>query len=100
LLILGAPGAGKTTLLLMLARELLDRAERDAGHPIPVIFNLSSWAEKRLSLAAWMVDELNKQHDVPRAMAEVWIEDDQVLPLLDGLDEVHSPTAARVFCQD
>jgi DNA polymerase III delta prime subunit len=88
LLILGAPGAGKTTLLLMLARELLDRADRDAGHPIPVIFNLSSWAERRLSLAAWMVDELNKQHDVPRVVAQTWIEGDQVLPLLDGLDEV------------
>jgi hypothetical protein len=42
LLILGAPGVGKTTLLLELARDLLDRAERDAVHLIPVVFNLSS----------------------------------------------------------
>jgi hypothetical protein len=44
LLILGAPGAGKTTLLLELARDLLDRAEQDASHPIPVVFHLSPWA--------------------------------------------------------
>src|SRR6266566_1787848 len=41
LLILGAPGSGKTTLLLELARELLDRAEHDEQHLIPVIFTLS-----------------------------------------------------------
>ncbi len=49
LLILGAPGAGKTTLLLELARELLDRAGHDGEHPIPVVFNLSSWARARWS---------------------------------------------------
>jgi eukaryotic-like serine/threonine-protein kinase len=42
LLILGVPGTGKTTLLLELARDLLDRAEWEAMHPIPVVFNLSS----------------------------------------------------------
>src|SRR4051794_15237280 len=44
LLILGAPGAGKTTLLLELTRDLLDRAEQDARHLMPVVFHLSSWA--------------------------------------------------------
>src|SRR5262249_11138245 len=37
LLILGSSGAGKTTLLLELARDLLDRAEQDETHPIPVV---------------------------------------------------------------
>jgi Cdc6-like AAA superfamily ATPase len=50
LLILGAPGAGKTTLLLDLARTLLDQAEHDETQPIPVVFNLSSWAQQRLPL--------------------------------------------------
>ena len=36
LLVLGAPGAGKTTVLLQLAREPLDRAERDPEQPVPV----------------------------------------------------------------
>src|SRR5205085_12108429 len=36
LLILGAPGSGKTTLLLELARDLLERAEHDEHHLMPV----------------------------------------------------------------
>jgi DNA polymerase III delta prime subunit len=105
LLILGAPGAGKTTLLLELARELLDRAEQHPAHPMPVVFHLSSWAawieapkarpgrwiRKRAplhGLEGWLVDELNKRYDVPRKMGQAWIEAEQVLPLLDGLDEV------------
>ena len=41
LLILGSPGSGKTTLLLELARDLLDRAEQDDSHHIPVVFPCS-----------------------------------------------------------
>jgi eukaryotic-like serine/threonine-protein kinase len=88
LLILGAPGAGKTILLLELARDLLTHAERDEHHPIPVIFPLSSWAEHHGPLDRWLVDELHNQYGVPRKIATAWIHDDQVLPLLDGLDEV------------
>jgi DNA polymerase III delta prime subunit len=88
LLILGGPGSGKTTLLLELANELLDRATRDATHPIPAVFNLSSWAAQRKPLAEWLVDELNLRYDVPRKVGRAWVEGEQLLPLLDGLDEV------------
>jgi len=88
LLILGAPGSGKTTLLLELAKDLLDRAESDASHPIPVVFNLSSWGLRRLPLEQWLVNELNDRSDVPKRVAEWWVESEQVAPLLDGLDEV------------
>ena len=90
LLILGAPGAGKTTLLLTLARDLLQRAAQDQAQPIPVIFPLSSWSAQRRPLAAWLVDELQQRYDVPRTMGQGWIDADQVLPVLDGLDEVQS----------
>ena len=50
LLILGEPGAGKTTLLLELAATLLERAERDERLRMPIVFHLSSWAEKRQPL--------------------------------------------------
>ncbi len=96
LLILGEPGCGKTTLLLELARDLLDRARLESSHPIPVVFNLSSWAVKRQSLADWLIEELNLKYQVPRKLGKVWIESDQVLPLLDGLDEVTQ--AARTAC--
>jgi eukaryotic-like serine/threonine-protein kinase len=88
LLILGAPGAGKTTLLLTLAQDLLIRAAQDPEQPIPVVFPLSSWAERRRPLDAWLVDARNEQYDVPRKTGQAWIEADQILPLLDGLDEV------------
>lgn len=88
LLILGAPGAGKTTLLLELTRDLLTRAKQNPQHLIPVVFPLSSWAQQRRPLADWLVDELNQRYDVPRQIAQAWIEQDLILPLLDGLDEV------------
>jgi hypothetical protein len=88
LLILGEPGAGKTTLLLELARDLLICAEDDVNHWIPVVFTLSSWADKRQTLSDWLIEELHHKYGVPRKTAASWINEDQILPLLDGLDEV------------
>ena len=34
------------------------------------------------------MDALNEQYDVPRKTGQAWVEADQILPLLDGLDEV------------
>jgi DNA polymerase III delta prime subunit len=96
LLILGSPGSGKTTMLLELARTLIERAQQEETHPIPVVFNLSSWAEKQPPLADWLVEELNARYDVPRKVGQAWIDHDQVLPLLDGLDEVRQD--ARDAC--
>jgi eukaryotic-like serine/threonine-protein kinase len=94
LLILGAPGAGKTTLLLELARTLLDRAEQDITHPMPIVFNLASWAAQRRPLSEWLSDELNVRYDVPKKIGHAWVETDQILPLLDGLDEVRQEQRA------
>jgi DNA polymerase III delta prime subunit len=96
LLILGAPGSGKTTLLLELARDLLDRAANDPAHAIPVVFPLSTWAASRKPLVEWLADELNLRYDVPSETAHEWVASDQVLPLLDGLDEVKAEQ--RVVC--
>jgi hypothetical protein len=90
LLILGVPGSGKTTMLLELTRETITRAEKDNAEPIPVVFDLSSWTEKRASLSAWLVDELNEKYLIPRRVGLSWVEDDCLLLLLDGLDEVSS----------
>jgi TIR domain/NACHT domain len=96
ILILGAPGSGKTTELLELAKELLTRAAEDPSHPIPVIFPLSTWAETRKPLVQWLEDELNLRYDVPRKIAHEWMASDQVMPMLDGLDEV--ATEQRAAC--
>ncbi len=82
LLILGEPGAGKTTLLLELARDLLDRAEQDPNHLIPVIFNLSSWAIGQQPLAEWLVEELNTKYRVSRKIGQEWIDTNQLISCL------------------
>lgn len=89
LLILGDPGSGKTTLLLELARDLLQRAHEDASYPIPVVLNLSSWSTKYHFLSTWLAEELCDKYLVPRRIGQLWIENDNILPLLDGLDEIN-----------
>lgn len=87
LLIMGEPGAGKTTMLLSLVEDLLQHAQTDLQRPIPVVFNLATWTAG-LPLDAWMIGELSNNYEVPNALGRFWLEDDQLLPLLDGLDEV------------
>jgi len=98
LLILGEPGAGKTTLLLELTRDLLARSQANESEPLPVVFNLSSWAKKRLPLTEWLVEELHDKYDVQHQIGNTWVRNDDLLLLLDGLDEV-APTA-REACID
>ncbi len=88
LLILGNPGAGKTTTLLEITRELIVRAERNSEQTIPIVFNLSSWQDKQ-SIADWMVIELNTKYQVPRGIGRSWLSEQQLIPMLDGLDEVN-----------
>ena len=88
LLILGAPGAGKTTTLLSLARELIARAVDDVALPIPLVFNLASWDRGSGSFDDWLIHEMIVTYDMSTEIARTWIGNDDVLPLLDGLDEV------------
>jgi DNA polymerase III delta prime subunit len=96
LLILGAPGSGKTTALLELARDLINSAESDQTQPIPVVFNLSSWAVRRRPLSEWLIDEMYTRYRVPRLIGARWLVGNELLPLLDGLDEVAKPD--RIGC--
>lgn len=96
MLILGAPGSGKTTMLLTLARRALQKAGVDPTQPIPVVFNLASWGVNREPIADWLVDELNNKYIVPGTVGRPWVENDELLLLLDGLDEVE--TAHQAEC--
>ncbi|NEQ87217.1 MAG: NACHT domain-containing protein, partial [Moorea sp. SIO2I5] len=88
LLILGEPGSGKTTTLLELTRDLIARAEHDIDLLIPVVLNLSSWANKPQSIADWLVEELGNKYDVSKKIGQALVTQQQLLLLLDGLDEV------------
>jgi hypothetical protein len=81
LLILGAPGAGKTTLLLELAQSLLNRVDRREFDLLPIILNLSSWAVRRLPLADWLIEELNRIYRVDSGVARGWIDTQQIVSL-------------------
>jgi NACHT domain/CHAT domain len=88
LLILGSPGAGKTIALLQLAQRLIERSEENLSIPMPVVFNLSSWAKDQKSIVDWLIDELREKYQVPKSLSEPWIKEQQLILLLDGLDEV------------
>lgn len=88
LLILGAPGSGKTFTLLELCKPLLEGAEADPRRPVPVVLNLSTWAQKQAPLADWIVDEMWRQYDLNKQVTPVWLTADHLTLLLDGLDEV------------
>jgi hypothetical protein len=88
LLILGEPGAGKTIALLQLAQRLIDRSEQNLSLPIPVVFNLSSWAKDRKAIVDWAIDELREKYQVPKSLSKPWMGQQQLILLLDGLDEV------------
>ena len=86
LLILGEPGAGKTTTLLTLARDLLQHS--NATGRIPAVFNLSSWTGGPIE--QWLIGELNSKYQIPKAIGQSWVTQQQLLLLLDGLDEVRA----------
>lgn len=88
LLILGEPGSGKTITLLELTRNLVARAELDPYEPIPVVFNLSSWTNKPQILVDWLSGELRSKYQIPEKIGRHWLENQRIVPLLDGLDEV------------
>jgi DNA polymerase III delta prime subunit len=96
LLILGEPGVGKTTTLLDLAQELLIRTQTEPSKPIPVILNLSSWADKRPLFTDWVINQLVVAYRVPHHLSEMWVQSNRLLLLLDGLDEVKE--SARTAC--
>ncbi|MBD2182989.1 NACHT domain-containing protein [Aerosakkonema funiforme] len=88
LMILGTAGSGKTTTLLELANELITAAENDISKPIPVLLNLLSWQQNNQPIADWLIAELNSRYGVPVKVSKRWIKEQQILPLLDGLDEL------------
>jgi len=88
LLILGEPASGKTTTLLQLAEMLIVRARTDESEPVPVVLNLSSWAQQRGELVDWLMGELLLHYQMARGLSQDWIEQNNLILLLDGLDEV------------
>lgn len=88
LLILGEPGSGKTTTILKLANALINsKVESQPDYPIPVLFSLASW-KPSYSMMEWLTSELNSKYGVRKDIANAWVVERRLLPILDALDEL------------
>lgn len=88
LLILGEPGSGKTTTLLKLAETLVENALANDQEAMPVIFELSTWKNDRQPINDWLVEQLKLNYNIDPKTGSQWLREAQLLPLLDGLDEL------------
>ncbi|QQE65854.1 NACHT domain-containing protein [Leptolyngbya sp. BL0902] len=86
--IAGAAGLGKTTILVELADHLGQQAEVNDQAPVPVLLHLSAKVEAEDSGLAWLVGALWHKYGVDPNLAERWLVNGEVLPLLDGWDEI------------
>ena len=80
-LVLGGRGGGKTTTLLELAEDLCDRAELKASNRVPVLLDLASWKPNQ-PLERWLLRSVRSKYEVDIEIAEI-------LPVLDGIDELN-----------
>lgn len=103
LVILGEPGSGKSVLAQLLALDILGKNPEKKDYPkpedkdrprldeqIPVIFGLHSW-EPGTDLDDWLTSQLTGLYYVPlltRDLAGELVESRQILPILDGFDEI------------
>lgn len=93
LAVLGRAGSGKSILAIRFALDLLDA--RASSDRIPVIFSLGSWDPNTIALRDWLIDRLLRDFPhlarrVPsgKSLAADLLDDDLILPVLDGFDEV------------
>lgn len=96
LLVIGNAGTGKSTLLQLLAADILDATATDPAAAIPFVLNLSTWSGE--PFAQWLIDEIQRQYNISRRIAESMIWYRQIIPMLDGFDEIEE--AKRSICID
>ncbi|MDR3576865.1 MAG: NACHT domain-containing protein [Anaerolineaceae bacterium] len=96
LLILGDAGSGKSTLLVEIANHCIKTCENDLSNPIPIILSLSTWKNSFNSLEEWIIQEINVHYGVPKKIGTSWLNNHELLLLLDDLDNI--PEVAKRSC--
>lgn len=104
LVILGGPGTGKTTLAVQLLRELLTTRHDHGDEPVPVLLSVSDWDTGAFpSLQDWLAARLTQDYPALRATSlgseapMILAARGQILPVLDGLDELPTTAQAAVI---
>ncbi|MFF1914290.1 NACHT domain-containing protein [Streptomyces sp. NPDC058239] len=97
LLILGQAGAGKSVLALRFALDRL-RAREPSGR-VPVLLPMASWDPTTQDLESWAAGRLAAAHPAlagravsGRTVATELLRSGQLLPVLDGFDEMSTQT--------
>ncbi|WP_370024297.1 NACHT domain-containing NTPase [Planotetraspora sp. GP83] len=97
LVICGDSGMGKTTLAVQLILELID--SRAADDPVPVLLPVAGWDTERFErFQDWVADRLSDDYRsvLTRREAADLVADGDILPVLDGMDEV-SPSVLEAM---
>ena len=63
------------------------QAKQSPEKPIPIIFELSEWIAEQ-EFDNWLAVQLRDKYNIPFVVSKHWIQQKQLLPLLDGLDEL------------
>jgi tetratricopeptide (TPR) repeat protein len=101
LVVLGGPGAGKSVFALLLTLGLI--RDRVDGEPLPLLVAINGWhpADPLDDFLARRLAEDHKgilsRYGDALELARRLIEQNRVLPLLDGLDELPAPAVATAF---
>ncbi|MFI6320187.1 NACHT domain-containing protein [Nonomuraea sp. NPDC050556] len=99
LVILGGPGTGKTTLAVQLLLDLLASRRDHPDEPVPVLVSAAGWDPAAFPLLQdWLAVRLAKDYPALDAdSAAALAGRGQILPVLDGLDELPAPAQAAVI---
>ena len=92
LILVGPPGSGKTALSILMMLELLSR--RTDQSAVPVMLSLSSW-DLQGGLRVWVKRRIVSEYKPEAVDTAEWaaaverlIQQDLIIPVLDGLDEL------------
>jgi NACHT domain len=99
LVILGGAGAGKTTLAVQILLELMRPGENASG-PVPVLLSLTGWDVTFQDFREWVSDRIIHDYpalsDVGPHVVRALVSRNEILPILDGLDEMPIATQEMV----